>query len=125
MPEQIHQERHQSSPAGLVIRPDPCSVVTVEILVEQNVVEPMRIGLKLFCAAIYGPAPMLVTKEDLSQPLDDLLSHLEEVHEASGPGRTFDFEIVAVVLVKAQQRPNDQSVNRKPDWTTPVRVAAK
>ena len=45
--ENVHQERDRAGPPCLVAGPQPCSVVAVEVLVEQDEVAPMRIFLKL------------------------------------------------------------------------------
>src|SRR5580704_12426253 len=45
--EQIERPRDGSCPSRLVARPKASSVVTVEILVEQNVILPVRVFLKL------------------------------------------------------------------------------
>src|ERR1051325_4419887 len=47
------------------------------------------------------------------------------MHELAGAGRTFDFEIVAVVMMKLLERFDEKVVTRKPNWAAPVRVAAK
>ena len=41
------------------------------------------------------------------------------------PGGAFDLEVVAVVQVEVQQRPDDQRVHRHPDRAAPVGVAAE
>jgi hypothetical protein len=45
--EQVHNPRDDSRPACLVVGPEPSPVVTMKILVEQQVVAPVRILLKL------------------------------------------------------------------------------
>ena len=67
-------------PAGLVARAEPGAVVAVEVLVEEDVVAPVGIGLELLRAAVDGSPAVLVAQEDAGEPVGDLLGHLEEVH---------------------------------------------
>ena len=53
------------------------------------------------------------------------LAHLEEVHHLAGPGGAFNLEVVAVVEVEVQERPDDEGVHRHPDRPPPVGVAAE
>ena len=55
-----HQIRDQAGPSRLMARADPRSVIAVEILVEQQVVAPVRIVLKRSDAAEYRALPVLV-----------------------------------------------------------------
>ena len=48
---------HEPGPAGLVAGAQPRPVVAVEVLVEEDVVAPVRIGLELLRAAIDRPLP--------------------------------------------------------------------
>src|SRR5689334_15351500 len=52
--EQVHDAGDQAGPAGLVVRPQPGAVVAVEVLVEREVVAPVRIVLKRARAAVHG-----------------------------------------------------------------------
>ena len=53
---------HQPGPAGLVAGAQPCAVVAVEVLVEEDVIPPMRIGLELLRAAVNGSPAVLVAE---------------------------------------------------------------
>ena len=119
------QFTHQPGPAGLVTGTEAGSVVAVEVLVEEEMVTPVGILLEFFGAAIYRPAPLIVSQEDPCEPLRDLLGDLEQIHHPAGPGGTLNFEVVSVVQVEVQQRPNDQGVHRNPDRSPPVRVPSK
>ena len=61
----------------------------------------------------------------LRQPAADLLGDLVERHLTPGARRTLDREVVAVVRVVLEQRPDDQRVDRHPDRPAPVGVAAE
>ena len=62
--EEFDRLGHQPGPAGLVAGPEPRAVVAVEVLVEQEVVAPVRIGLELLRAAVDGAPAVLVPQED-------------------------------------------------------------
>ena len=78
--EELDELGHDPGPAGLVAGAQPGAVVAVEVLVEQDVVAPVGIGLELLRAAVDGSPAVLVTQEDPGEPVGDLLAHLEEVH---------------------------------------------
>src|SRR5215472_8656698 len=66
--EQIEVPRDQPCPPGLVAGSQSCSVVSVEILVEENVVFPMRIFLKLLGRAVDGTPRLLISEKNARQP---------------------------------------------------------
>src|SRR5262245_44020124 len=88
---------HDAGPAGLVAGAEPGAVVAVEILIEQNVIAPVRVGLELLRAAVHRPPPVLVAQEHPAEPLADLFGDLVEIHHVPGAGGTLDLEVVAVV----------------------------
>jgi hypothetical protein len=47
------------------------------------------------------------------------------VHHPAGTGRAFNLEVVAVVEVEVQERPDKYGIDRHPDRTPPVGVAAE
>src|SRR5262249_15530145 len=51
--EQIHIAGDESRPSRLMAGADACAIVPVEKLIEQNVISPIRIFLKLLCPAIH------------------------------------------------------------------------
>ena len=116
---------HESGPAGLVTGAQPGTIVAMEVFKEVDVVAPEWIALELFRAAIDGSPAMFVAQEDPGEPVRDLLADLEEVHELAGSRGTFDFEVVAVVQIEVQQRPDNERVHRHPDRSPPVGVAAE
>src|SRR5215471_17635802 len=80
--EQLHDPGNHSGPSRLVACPQPCPVVAMEVLVEEKVIPPMRVGLELLRASVDGAPAPLVAQEDPRQSLRDLPSHLEEIHHA-------------------------------------------
>src|SRR5215472_6258760 len=97
----------------------------MEVLIKRDVVAPMRIFLEFLGAAIYGTLPARVTKKDPGQSPAEFLSHLKQVQVFPGSGRTFHFEIRAIERVHQQYAPNEQRVDRHPNWSAPVRVTAE
>src|SRR6516225_11401240 len=89
------QTCNDPSPPSLVAGADAGAVVAVEIFIEQQVVAPMGIALKLVGAAKDRAAACLVAQKDPCQAIGDLLRHLEQVHQPAGAGRALDSEIVA------------------------------
>src|SRR5262245_46324864 len=64
----IDKIRHQRGPSGLMARADSCAVVAVEMLVEQQMIAPVGIGLNLRSAAEDRAAPGRIAFEDADQP---------------------------------------------------------
>ena len=61
---QIEGTGDDSGPSRLVAGAESRAIVPVEIFVEQNVIFPMRIFLKLLSSTIDGPPTVGVTQED-------------------------------------------------------------
>src|SRR4029077_5852919 len=76
--EDLDHLRNQPGPAGLVTGAKTRSIVAVKVLIEQNVIVPMRIGLELLRPSIHGTATR-ISQKDPSQPIGDLLGYLEQV----------------------------------------------
>src|SRR5262249_19880255 len=123
--EELDQRRYHSRPSRLVARAQSRPVIPVEVLVEEDVVAPVGVGLKLLGTAVYGPAAALVAQEDAGESVRDVLGDLEEIHHLAGTGRAFDLERVTVVQVEVQERSDEQGVDRHPDRSAPVGVAAE
>src|SRR5262249_17282780 len=95
----LDQLRHQPRPPGLVARPEPSAVVTVEILVKKDEIAPVGIRPEPLDAPVSGALPLLVTEEDPGEAPGNLHAHLEEVHHPAGSRRALDQEVVAVVEI--------------------------
>jgi hypothetical protein len=59
------------------------AIVTMEVLVEENVITPVRIILKLLRATIYGAPAVLTTHEYARYTPGELTADLEQVHEVT------------------------------------------
>src|SRR5437867_8577163 len=97
----------------------------VEIFVEQYQVPPMRVGGPARIVAMAGAAAAVVGKKNTRQPSRQLAVNLVQCQPYSGTGGTLDFEMVAVEVVIALQRLDQEVIGWKPDRPAPVRVAAE
>src|SRR5271165_6002547 len=119
------QQRDQPSPASLVGGSETAAGIAVKIFVKKRMVAEVRIVAEQWRGAERRTVALLVGKEQPGEPTRQLGPNLRQVHIDAGPGRTLDLEIGAVIAVKAAQRLDQQEIDRHPDWTAPVRVAAE
>src|SRR6266478_4467648 len=101
---------------------DTLAGVAVEVFVKGDVVAPARIGLELFKVAEDGALAVGAAQEDAREAAGDFGGDFPEVHHLARSGWAFYFEVVAVVVMELLERFDNQVVNRKPDWSAPVRV---
>ena len=85
----------------------------------------MRIALKLLHRSVKRPPTLIVPEKEPSQPALQLQAHLPQVQAAAGAGRALHLEFVAEEVMELLKRLDDQEVDREPDRTSPVGVAAK
>jgi hypothetical protein len=70
-------------PTRLMVGAQPGTVVIEEILVQQQMIPPKGVGLKIGGASIDRAPPVLVSEKDAGQTVDKLLSYFEaEVPES-------------------------------------------
>src|SRR5579872_1159548 len=115
----------QSCPARLVAGTDTCAVITVEVLVEQQEVAPVRVILKCFNAAMNRPQPIFVAQENARQAARQFFRYLVQREQIARTGGKLDLEALPVEVVKRFQRLDYQVIEREPDWPTPVRVTTE
>src|SRR5215510_893972 len=123
--EELDAHGHESRPAGLVAGPQSGAVVTMKVLVEEEVVVPMGVGLELPGPPVDGPATAFITQKDTREPRCDLPGYLEEGQHLPRPGGAFHPKRVAVIEIELQQRSDDEGVHRPPDRPAPIGVAAE
>src|SRR5262245_32207223 len=63
---------------------------------------------------------ILIAHPDFDQAIGKFVRDLLQGYEISGAGRTFHFEIVAVVMVKLLERFDQEIVDWEPDRAAPV-----
>src|SRR5262249_13334871 len=112
----------QTCPASLVASAQSGAVVTVEVLVKQDIVPPMRILLKLRGSPVDRPASASVAEEDVRQPPREFLRHFEQRQVMLRTRGTLHLKFVAIKLIQIQKRPDEQDVNWHPDRSAPVGV---
>src|SRR5205823_8568448 len=54
-----------------------------------------------------------------------LVRYLSERQIVAGSSRAFDFEIIAVIVMKLLKRFNEQVIDRHPDRSAPIRIPAE
>src|SRR5260221_6177046 len=115
----------ESGPAGLVTGPQPAAGVPIEVLVEEDVVTPVRV-IRVACErAVARPRPALLRNEQGAEPLRELVCHAIEVCELARSGRAFDPERIPVVAVVLSQSLDQEEVDGKPHRPTPIRVSTE
>src|SRR5437667_12491578 len=105
--------------------PNSSSRVTVEVLVKENQIAPMWVGLELFEISEHRPATSLVLEKYACHPARQFARYLPQGHHLSRSSRELDLEVVAEVVVKVLHRLDEQVVRRKPDRAAPVEVTTK
>src|SRR5205085_5067806 len=110
-----HEElRHQPGPAGLVRRTDTAARVAVEVLIEEDVVPEVRVGVSALIEAVDRSASVRICKEQPSQTAGDLVGNLVEGREVPRARRALDPEVITVVVMELLQGLNDEEIDRKP-----------
>src|SRR5215510_8737915 len=80
----IEQGNNERGPTGLVACADAGPRVSVEVLRKENVVAPMRIGLKVLIVAICRPAARCgVPQKDACKAASELTSYTVECQHAA------------------------------------------
>src|SRR5207245_9790877 len=103
--------------------PNSSSRVTVEVLVKQDQIAPMWVGLELFEISEHRPATSLILKKYACHPARQFARYLPQVHHLSRSSRELDFEVVAAIVVNLMQRLDEQLVSRERDRAGPDGVA--
>src|SRR6266851_7266768 len=104
---------------------DPCTIIAMEVLVEKDQIAPVRVALKNLAVARDGPTAVRIAQENVGQTPRNLRSYLPQIGLRGRVRGAFDFEILAVIVVKFLEGFDEEIIHRKPDWSAPVRIAAK
>ena len=116
---------HEARPAGLVRGADAGAGVAVEVLVEQQQVAPLGVVAELRDAPATGRCPSASGQPDRDQPRGQVGGHVPQPQAPPDPVGYSTVKRLAQRLVPAQQRLDEQVVDREPDRAAPVRVAAE
>ena len=65
----LNELSHQASPPRLMTGTNACSIIAVEVFIEQNEIAPVGIGLKRFTAAINGTIARWISQKDAGETL--------------------------------------------------------
>jgi hypothetical protein len=65
--EQMHHSRDKPRPSGLMACTESCPVLTVEILVEEDEIPPVRVCLEPDTSSFDRTARVLISQEDACQ----------------------------------------------------------
>src|SRR6266545_6064671 len=114
-----------AGPSRLMVGSDSRAVVTVEVLVEEDEVPPVRVLLELLDASVDRAPPVGVPQEDAGVATGQLGGDIPQGHELPGARGALDLETVAVEMVEPLDRLDQQEVHRYPDRPAPVGVAAE
>src|SRR4029077_819430 len=110
----LDEFRDEAGPAGLVRRAEAGAGIAMKIIVKQIAMSILRAvgpiaGRAGKCALVF-----FVAQKKLDQSIGKLVRDFIQMHEPAGSGWAFNFEIVAVVMVKLLERLDEQVINRKP-----------
>src|ERR1700730_12921600 len=76
----VNEIGYEPGPSGLVAGAQPGSSVTVKILIEEQVITPVRIVLEFAVVAKTGPPARAVPNENINHPICNLFRHLAGTH---------------------------------------------
>src|SRR5690242_19138778 len=96
------------------------AIVAVKVFVKGNQIEPGRIGLEFCSGAENRPLLVHVFQADARESSGNLAGNFAQRQHLPGTNRTFNSEIIAEIMMKLLQRLDQQKIQRKPDWSTPV-----
>src|ERR1043166_174704 len=97
----------------------------MKILMEENVVAEVRIGRELRMILHHRSRARFILQEQTRKPPRNFLGRIIDSDELLRAGGAFDFEIITVVMMEALKRFDEQVIDRHPDWSAPIRVAAE
>jgi len=76
----LEQICNHSRPASLMSGADPATTITMEVLVEWDVIVPVWIVLKGRVGAKYGPATLLIEQKDVGETTRKVIRYLPQRH---------------------------------------------
>src|SRR5262249_10307752 len=121
----LKELRHNASPSRLVARAHAGAVVTMEVLVEEDQVLPVRVFLIQSVRPMNRTPAVGSPQENLLRPPREFGGAFPQRHPLPGTGRALYLEFVAQIVVELLQRFDEQKVHREPYRSAPVRIAAE
>lgn len=116
---------NQACPATLVRGTETTAGITVEELVEPEVILPVLVKVEQVRLGIDGATALVVAGKEMLHPVLEFLGNMAQVHVVARTGGTLDLERVAVEHVETEKRLDEQEVDAEPDRATPVTVSAE
>src|SRR5262245_57126916 len=94
---------------------------------ERDVVAPMRISLEIVVSSPYRPPSTArrIAQKNVDQPVCQVSSGFDEGEHFAGAARTFYSERLAVIAIELLEGAHHHIVDREPDRSAPIRVAAE
>src|SRR5438093_7356921 len=96
---------------------ESAATVTMEVLVEQHVVAPLRVLLEQVNLAEDGPTAIGVAQKDAFESERNFVGSLPQGAHLPRSSRTFNQKVVAVVAMELVKRFDEQEIDGKPDRT--------
>ena len=91
--------------------PTSFSGVSIEVLVEENQVLPVRVRGVARVVSMARPPPVLVRSKEIDDPVAELLADLQEVHLVPWPSWALHLQILSIVEVVPLKRLRQKKVN--------------
>src|SRR5580693_2678558 len=117
---ELNKLRHRACPSRLVTCADAGAVVSMEVLVEQKAVAPVRIVLKLAASPEDRAVSVRILQERSNQSIGKGVRYLKQSHLYSRACGEFYQERISIILIQHHQRTRDQHVNWHPNRPPPV-----
>src|SRR5712691_7400336 len=92
----IDQVGDETSPPGLVRGPETVAVIPMEILVELQVIAPVRILLPHTLLAVDGTSARRISRKDTNQAIGKAAGNIVWCHHAFLSGGTGDGKLTAI-----------------------------
>src|ERR1700761_5183430 len=123
-PGHLDKIRHEGRPPRLVGRAQPLPGFAMEVLVEEDVVAEVGVGLELLVAAKCRAAALGIAGKEADQPGAEVVGDFPEVAVVGATRGVWHLEAVAVEVVEALEAADEHKVDGEPDRAAPVGVAA-
>ena len=121
----VGQINDKTTPAGLVAGANAGPIVTMEVLMKQQIILPVGIALEGLLAAKNWPLTFSIACKNGDEPVRKMLSDLVKIRHLAAAGWEFNLEIFSVITEVDKQGANNHDIDWHPDRTAPVAVAAE
>src|SRR5260221_10413063 len=88
---------------------DPCTCISMKVLVERNGIAPVRVALKHRVGAKHGPAALLVPQKDTGEAACELLCDLPQGQFRASAGGILHQVLVAEELARRLPRSGEHT----------------